>query len=303
MGTPRFAAVSLQSLIEAGHQIVGVWTRADKPRGRGHEVSMSPVKTLALDHGLSIHQPPSLRRGDASEVLKALAPDVVCVAAYGLLLPPTVLSSASFGCINVHASLLPKYRGAAPIHRAVMAGEAVTGVTTMMMDVGLDTGDMLLKDEESIGPDDTTGEVEDRLATRGAALLLTTLRLLQEGLCPRLAQDESAATYAPPVLKEECAADWSRPASQIHNRIRGANPTPGGFTLRQGEILRLHRTHVLDGVGRPGALMLNKSARRLEVTCGEGILELVSVQAPGKRLTSGYDYALGRPVLPGELLG
>lgn len=303
MGTPRFAAESLRALVDAGHEIAGVWTRADKARGRGHEVHVSPVKALAVEHGFDVYQPATLRAEDASRAVAVLSPDVVCVAAYGLILPPAVLRSAARGCVNVHASLLPRYRGAAPIHRAVMAGERVTGITTMMMDEGLDTGDILLKSEEPIGPDETTGEVEERLAGRGAALLVETLKLLEESCCPRIAQDESAATYARPVRKDECRADWTRAAIDIHNMVRGTNPTPGAYTTRQGEPLRLHRSRVLAGRGEPGALHVNKAARRLEVGCGEGLLELVSIQAAGKRAMPGYEYALGRPIRAGEVLG
>ena len=302
MGTPAFAVSSLEALLHSGHSVVGVWTRPDKPRGRGHHVEASPVKLAAIRGGAPVYQPSTLRRPEAADEVAALAPDVICVAAYGLILPQVVLQAPRLGCVNVHASLLPRYRGAAPIHRAVMAGETLTGITTMMMDAGLDTGDILLSDEEPIGPDDTTGEVERRLAERGARLLLETVRRLEQGSCPRIPQDNAQATYAPPVTREECRIDWTRDAGAIHNLVRGANPRPGAFTTRAGDLLRILRTAVVQEPpsGAPGVLGIRAGRKNPVMRCGDGALELITVQPAGKAPMSGADYLRGRPARPGQ---
>ena len=305
MGTAEFAVPSLRALLESGHTVAGVWTRPDKPHGRGHKIDVSPVKALALDAGLPIFQPPTLRRPEAATEVAAIHPDAICVAAYGLILPPAVLTCARWGCVNVHGSLLPKYRGAAPIHRAIMAGETLTGVTTMMMDEGLDTGDMLLRAETTIGPDETYGEAHDRLAQIGAGLLINTLREMEKGTCPREPQDSSESSYAPPVRKEECQIDWTRSAREIHDLVRGANPRPGAYTFRAGDLLRIHRAPVTDAPlpGPPGALHVLPGTRAPAVVCGEGAVELKEVQPAGKKAMRGVDYLLGRPVREGAILG
>ncbi|MDQ2733188.1 MAG: methionyl-tRNA formyltransferase, partial [Armatimonadota bacterium] len=262
------------------------------------------IKQLAMDKGLPVFQPPTLKRPENAEEVTALQSDVICVAAYGLILPGAVLAAPTLGCVNVHASLLPRYRGAAPIHRAIMAGETVTGITTMMMDAGLDTGDKLLTEEEPIHPDDTYGSVHDRLAQKGAALLLWTLQKIQEGKCPRQAQDGSVASYAPPVRKEECLVDWTRLSFEVHNQVRGTNPRPGAFCFRKGEMLRIHSTQVWDEplAGSPGSIHRLPGRRGPVVSCGQGAIELLQVQPAGKKPMSGFDYLLGRPPEVGESL-
>jgi len=303
MGTSEFAVPSLRALLEAGHEIAGVWTRADKPHGRGHHLDVSPIKHAALDAGLALYQPTTLKKPENAAEVTAISPDIVCVAAYGLILPPVVLAAPRLGCVNVHASLLPKYRGAAPIHRAIMAGETSTGVTTMMMDEGLDTGDELLEERTAIGPDETYGDLHDRLSEIGARLLVETIARLERSDCPRQPQDNAEASYAPPVRKEECEIDWNQPVSRIHNRVRGVNPRPGAFTLRAGTILRIHQTrpHPGETTEEPGRILNGR--RGLFVACGAGVIELLVVQPAGKKPMPAADYLRGRPAQPGERLG
>ena len=308
MGTSEFAVPSLDALLMSEHKVVGVWTRPDKPHGRGHKVDASPVKQRVLDaNGIVLFQPPTLKHPQWQADVDSVRSDVVCVAAYGLILPPSVLESPRFGCVNVHASILPRYRGAAPIHRAVIAGEKEIGVTTMQMDEGLDTGDILLVDRMNLGEGETTGEAQERLAVRGAALLLDTLRLLERGECPRVAQDSNSATYAPPLRKEECEVNWRWSAQRVHNLVRGVNPRPGAFTVRNRDMLKIHRTAVVTefvrGVSEaPGRICRIESRRNPVVCCGVDLVELLVVQPAGKRTMSGHDYLLGKPLTGEERL-
>ena len=305
MGTAEFAVPSLLALLAAGHSVVGVWARVDKPSGRHYRLNACPVKQTAIDRALPVFQPTSLRRPEAAAEIAALSPSAICVAAYGLIVPPEILCLPDLGCVNVHGSVLPRYRGAAPIHRAIMAGETWTGVTTMMMNAGLDTGDILLKVEEPIGEDDTYGEVHDRLAARGAALLIQTLDLLERGECPRHVQNDGLACYAAPVTRDECRVEWSAPAQVVHNLVRGSSPRPGAFTWRSGEMLRVHRTRLSTSPaeGTPGEMQPLGKHHGPSVVCGLGSVELVMVQPAGGKPMAGCDYLLGHPIQPGERLG
>jgi methionyl-tRNA formyltransferase len=241
LGTAEFACPSLKVLIDSSHQILGVITQPDRPKGRGQKRVPSPVKSLALKAGLPIHQPEKVRDPSFLEVLESLRPDLLVVVAYGQILSARVLSIPPRGCVNVHASLLPKYRGAAPIVRAILAGESRTGVTTMFLDPGMDTGPILLAQEAEIGEEDTAGTLHDRLSHMGAGLLLRTLEGLETNRLAALPQDHSQATLAPKIEKEEARIDWSTPARRIFNLIRGFDPWPGAYTSWSGRMLKLFR--------------------------------------------------------------
>lgn len=306
MGTPEFAVASLRALLEAGFDVVGVVTRPDRAKGRGKRLTPPPVKVFALEKGLRVLQPESLKDNAAVELIRGLAPEVIVVVAYGKILPPDVLAIPSRGCINVHASLLPKYRGAAPIHRAVMAGEQETGVTTMLMDEGLDTGDMLLQARVPIGPDDNVGAVHDRLAVEGGRLLVRTLARLAEGYAFRIPQDHTQATYAPPISPADEVIDWRRPAGEIHNQVRGLDPWPGARTTWDGRVLKVWRTAVLKdiaGKGAPGLVAVHGPSQDLIVATGEGWLILRELQLAGGRRVDGSSFLRGHPEIVGSILG
>lgn len=302
MGTPDFAVPSLQALLDGGHSVSAVYTQSDKPKGRGHKLAAPPVKELALKYNIPVYQPKSLRGGEAVSQLAALSPDAIVVVAYGKILPPDVLSLPRYGCINVHASLLPKYRGAGPIQWSVLNGEKVTGVTTMFMGEGIDTGDMLLRAETPIGENETAGELHDRLALLGAPLLLETLRRLEEGSLVPTPQDDAQATSAPMLTRELSRLDFSLPAEKLHNRIRGLSPWPcaeaylrgGRLKIYKSELLRQHRQ------GMPGEILDEKD---FVVACGDGgLLRLAEVQGESSRRMSGADFLRGHPVSAGERL-
>ena len=265
MGTPDFAVSSLERLIAEGHEVVGVFTQPDKPRGRKHLLTPPPVKECALKHGIPVYQPESLKNGEAMPILSELQPDLIVVAAFGMLLKSDVLHFPKYGCINVHASLLLKYRGAAPINKCILEGETETGVTTMLMDEGLDTGDMLLSETVSIGENETAGELFDRLAVLGGNVLQKTLEALEAGTLTRTPQDDSQSTYAGMLSKEDSPVDWSRSAQKVHDQVRGLSPWPSAFTEREGQSLKIHRTQLapevtdeLTGLAGAGALYAEK---------------------------------------------
>ena len=245
MGTPEFAAPAIDSLLAAGHEIAAVFSQPDKPKGRGYSLAPPPVKVKAMEHNIPVYQPKSMRDGEALRIFNEIKPDVGVVIAYGKILPQEILDAPQYGCINVHASLLPKYRGAAPIQWSVIDGEPKTGVTTMQMDAGLDTGDMLLKSETAILPDETAGELHDRLSAMGAQLIVKTLDALAKGELRPEKQDDSLTCYAKMLTKELCAVDWSRSAQEIHNQIRGLSPWPVATAVLEGKKLKLHRSAVL----------------------------------------------------------
>ena len=239
MGTPDFAVPCLDRLVKENYEILAVITQPDRPKGRGQKVAVSPVKEYALSRGLPVLQPEKIKEADFIDQLAALRPDIIVVVAFGQILPKALLDLPPLGCINVHASLLPKYRGAAPIHWAVINGEKITGVTTMVMDVGLDTGDMILAAQSPILPDDTTGSLHDRLKLLAADTLADTLQLACRGSILRTRQDNAAATYAPLITRQIERIDWHKPAWSIHNLVRGLNPWPGAYCLYQGKILKI----------------------------------------------------------------
>jgi methionyl-tRNA formyltransferase len=301
MGTATFAVPSLRRLFETGYAISGVITQPDKPSGRGHTMHASPVKELANELQLPVHQPSSLRADETRQLVAALSPDLVIVVAYGKILPPWLLQFPRYGCINVHGSILPKYRGAAPVHWAVANGESKTGVCTMLLDEGLDTGGIYLCDETEIEPEETVAQLYDRLAAMGAPLLERTVAGVTEGSLNPHPQDAGKATYAPILKKDDGFIDWRMPARKIQDRIRAFNPWPGTVTRFRGSICKVLKTK--GGTGglspSPGAIQLSR--RSLNVVCGDGAtLEIVSIQPENKKAVSGVDFANGARIQPGE---
>lgn len=291
MGTPEFAEASLQKLLETDHQIVGVFTQPDKPKGRGYKLVAPPVKELALAHNIPVFQPQKMRDGTALEILQELQPDLIAVVAYGKILPKEILELPRYGCINVHGSLLPKYRGAGPIQWSVINGESVTGVTTMYMGEGLDTGDMILKKETPIGENETYGELHDRLKEIGAQALVETIELIEQGRAPREVQDDSLSSYAPMLDKQIARLDFTKDAQTLHNLIRGLSPWPVAHTTVDGKLLKVHRAVLASGKGQPGEVI---DSKKFIVACKEGALELLEVQLEGGKRMKGEDFLRGR---------
>ena len=297
MGTPDFAVPSLQKLLDRGDEVCAVFTQPDKPKGRGHKLQAPPVKELALAHGIPVYQPPTLKDEEPQRLIRDLAPEVIVVAAYGKLLPPAVLDTPKYGCINVHGSLLPKYRGAAPIQWAVIRGEKTTGVTTMQMARGMDTGDILLQAETAIGPEESAGELFDRLKDLGAQLLGETLDALLAGTLTATPQQEEDATLAPMLTKELSLIDWTRPAQEIHDLIRGLDPWPCAVATLDGRRLKLLASRVTSGSGQPGRAVTRDG--ELLVCCGDGALALTLLQTEQGKRMSGKEYLLGHPLKEG----
>ncbi|KSW25019.1 MULTISPECIES: methionyl-tRNA formyltransferase [unclassified Pseudomonas] len=279
-GTPEFAAEHLKALLDTPHQIVAVYTQPDRPAGRGQKLMPSPVKQLAAQHGLPVLQPPTLRNPEAQAELAALQPDLMVVVAYGLILPQAVLDIPRLGCINSHASLLPRWRGAAPIQRAVQAGDAESGVTVMQMEAGLDTGPMLLKVVTPISPEDTGGSLHDRLARLGPPAVVEAIAGLAAGTLKGEVQDDALATYAHKLSKDEAKLDWSRPAVELERAVRAFDPWPVCHTTLNGEPLKVWAARLGESRGEPGKI-LGASRDGLLVGCGEGSLLLTRVQLPG----------------------
>lgn len=283
-GTPEFAAEHLKAVLDSRHRVVGVYTQPDRPAGRGRKLMPSPVKTVAEAAGIPVYQPESFKKDPAAiEQLAALNADLMIVVAYGLLLPRAVLDTPRLGCINVHASLLPRWRGAAPIHRALLAGDERTGVTIMQMNAGLDTGDMLLKAECVIEPRETSASLHDKLIELGRPALVDALDGLETGRLTPEPQDDSQATYAHKLNKAEGEIDWRQSAQAIDRRIRGLTPWPGAYTHWQGEPVRIHQAEAVSETrsGEPGSLIVERD--RLLVVCGEQCLDLRQLQLPGKK--------------------
>ncbi len=301
MGTPDFAVPSLEACTRLG-EVILVVTQPDKPKGRGRELAAPPVKQWALARGLRVEQPESLRATRFHEVLAPLAPDVVVVAAYGKILPPELLAAPRHGCVNVHGSLLPRWRGAAPIQRAVAEGDPTTGVCLMVMEAGLDTGPVFARREIPIEPTDTGGSMHDRLAKLGAEALLSELPAYLRGERPAVPQDHSKATLAPMLKKEEGELDFSRPARVLEARLRGFTPWPGAYTHVNGRLLKVLAARVGAGAGSPGEV-LSASAEGIEVACGEGSLVLTEVLPEGKRAMSAAQFLSGRPLAKGSRVG
>jgi methionyl-tRNA formyltransferase len=301
LGTPEFAVPSLERLAEAGHEIVAVFTQPDRPKGRAQELAAPPVKRAALRLGLAVHQPERIRTPETIELLRGLAPEAMIVVGYGKIIPQAIIEIPPRGIINVHASLLPKYRGAAPIQWAIASGESLTGVTTMRIDAGLDTGDILLARQTAIGPEETALELSPRLARTGAEVLVETLANL-DAIPPR-PQDHAAATIAPVLKKEDGLIDWRRPAEEIHNRVRGLLPWPGCYTRFRGKLLQVWKARVAEPApGEPGALHARRS--RLLASCGgENGLELIEVQLEGKKRVPAAAFLSGYHLIENELAG
>lgn len=295
-GTPAFSVAPLQALLDSEHQVVAVYTQPDRPAGRGRKLTPSPVKALALEHGLPVFQPESLKTPDALAQLQALNADVMVVVAYGLILPQAVLDSPKLGCLNIHASLLPRWRGAAPIQRAIEAGDHQTGITIMQMDAGLDTGAMLYKAVCPIQPQDNAQILHDRLSPLGAEALLQTLSKLEQ-LTPEAQQDEQAC-YAAKLSKAEAHIDWQLPAEQIVRQIQAFNPWPMAFSLFDEQPLRILKAEALSGPqhSQPGEIILLEKSG-VDVTAGEGLVRLIEVQPAGKKPMGAYDFCQARNVL------
>lgn len=299
MGTPDFAVASLAALADAGHEICAVVTQPDRPSGRGYKLAPPAVKTAALERGLQVFQPETLKNEALLPLLEQTRPDAVVVAAYGKLLPQYVLGFPPLGCINVHASLLPKYRGAAPINWAVINGERESGVTIMYMEKGLDTGDMLLAVRTPIADDDTAGTLHDRLAALGADALVHALALLEAGRITPVKQDDSLHTYAPMLSRDDCRLDFRQSAKQVRDRIRGLAPFPGAFMTLDGRQIKVYEAQFAPGVGEPGRVLYADKERGLVVACADGALRLDTLQPQGKRRMAAKEYLAGHPVLPG----
>ncbi len=299
-GTPDFAAAALRALISAGHDIALVLTQPDRPAGRGMKLSPSAVKVVALAHGFPIFQPASLKDAEAHGPLKEAGADLMAVAAYGLILPQAVLDIPPLGCINIHASLLPRWRGAAPIQRAILAGDHETGITLMQMDAGLDTGDMLTKHPIRIEDDDTAQTLHDRLAALGGMAIVDALDAL-DGLMPEM-QDNSLATYAAKLSKEEGLVDWRKPATDIARAVRAYTPFPGAQTPWQGESLKLWIAEAIDAKGEAGTV-LSADKTGIVVACGQGALRIVELQRAGGKKLHVAQFLAGCDIKPGERWG
>ena len=293
LGTPAFAVPTLERIVEAGHDVLTVVTQPSRPRGRGQQPAAPPVAEAAVKLGLPVYQPERVRRPEAVAHLRAIPVDAMVVVGYGQIIPQSVIDLAPLGIINVHGSLLPQYRGAGPIQWAIRNGETVTGVTTMRIDAGLDTGDMLLKAVTEIGPEENAVELGRRLATMGADLLVETLAGLSAGTIVREKQNDAEATYAPLLKKEDGAIDWMQPAASIHNQVRGFQPWPGAFTAYRGQTLHIWKTRVVSG---------GRSVKPLVVPCHEGALELLEVQLEGRKRLSGADFANGQRLTENDIL-
>ncbi len=303
-GTPEFAAQHLEALLQAGYQVEAVYTQPDRPAGRGQKLMPSPVKQLALQHGLPVMQPATLRDAEAQHALAALQPDLMVVVAYGLILPQAVLDTPRLGCINSHASLLPRWRGAAPIQRAIEAGDSESGVTVMQMEAGLDTGPMLLKVRTPIGPSDTGGSLHDRLAALGAQAVVEAVARLKAGSLPGERQDDTLATYAHKLSKDEARLDWQRPAAELERLVRAFNPWPICHSSLAGDVLKVHAARLVPGQGEPGRI-LAAGKDGLTVACGTGALQLTRLQLPGGKPLDFADLYNSRreQFAPGQVLG
>ena len=320
MGTPDFAVESLKRLDEAGHNIIGVVTNIDKPKGRGMKLIPSPVKEYAVERGFKVFQPLKVRKNpEFIEELKSLNPDVICVVAYGKILPQELLEIPRLGCINVHGSLLPKYRGAAPIQWAVLNGEKTTGITTMYMDVGMDTGDMILKQEVEIGDNETTGELWERLSKIGGKLLVDTLDLIEKGKAPREKQSDYY-TLAPMLDKEMAKIDWeNKSANEIKNLVRGLNPIMGAYSLLEGKKVKFWKVDALDDAKlyelfpelkeyeykmknvMPGTVLFSDSKKGLYIKAKDGIIKVIELQAENAKKMNASDFLRGNAIVAGTL--
>jgi methionyl-tRNA formyltransferase len=303
LGTPDFAVPSLGALVSAGHEVIAVYSQPDRPKGRGNQLAESPVKLAAKKFGIEVYQPERIRRPENVDELRGFAPDLMVVVGYGQIIPQSIIDIPQFGILNVHASLLPKYRGAAPIQWAIANGDHETGITIMRIDAGLDTGDMLLKSAVAIGPDETAPELSARLALLGAKLLVETICQLQAGTATPQKQNAAEATTAPILKKEDGRVDWSRSAQQVYDRLRGFTPWPGAYTTFRGQPLLVSWGNPAEAQTSPSATLLIRN-RRMFVGCGEATtFELLELQPAGKRKMSAEAFLNGYKVETGEVLG
>ena len=300
MGTPDFAVPALEKLAQSpDYTVAAVFTQPDKPKGRKMVMTPPDVKVCAEKLGIPVFQPSSMRSEEAYNSLKELNPDVIVVAAYGQILPQAVLDLPKFGCVNIHGSLLPKYRGAAPIQQSVLDGEKVTGVTTMLMDVGLDTGDILLKAETEIGENETAGELFDRLAVLGGELIVQTLDKLKKGEITPQKQDESLATHTSKITKDLCPIDFNKTAYEVHNKVRGLNPWPVAVTEIAGKTVKVYSSRVSDMSGAAGTIL---SLKPFVVACGDKSVELIEIQPQGKKRMTAQAFLAGHKLNIGDKL-
>ena len=300
MGTPDFAVPALKSLASSEHEVCAVFTQPDKPRGRKMILTPPEVKVCAQSLNIPVYQPESMKNGDALEIIGRYNPDVIVVAAYGKILPKAVLDAPKFGCVNIHGSLLPKYRGAAPIQQSVLNGDRVTGITTMLMDVGLDTGDILLTEETQIGENETSGELFDRLAELGGNLILKTLSALEKGEITPKKQDESLATHTSKIDKSLCPIDFSKSAFEVHNKVRGLNPWPVATTKIGGKNVKVYSTRLCLKSGKNGEVI---STKPLVVACGEKSVEILELQPEGKKRMTADAFLAGHKLEIGDIIG
>ena len=305
MGTPDFALFSLRALVDAGENVAAVVTQTDKPKGRGMTLTPPPVKVYATGHGIPDYQPKTLKDGAFEAELREIDPDIIIVVAYGKILPKYILDYPKFGCINIHGSLLPKYRGAAPMQRAVMAGETVTGVTSMYMAEGMDTGDMLLTETVAVAPDDNFEDVHDKLGEAGARVLLRTLDAAKRGELHPIPQNDADATYAAKIEKAECLVDWTWDAARLHDKIRGLSPFPLAYTtLPGGKLLKIVRAHPEEAdASAPAGTVIAADKSGIRVACGRGVLVIETATPEGKKAQSAADLVNGRQIAAGDKLG
>jgi len=301
-GTPEFALESLRRLVDAGRIPIAVLTQPDRPAGRGKQLTASPVKEYALSEGIPVLQPATLRDADVVAQIEALDADLLVVAAYGLLLPQAVLDLPRRGCLNVHASLLPRWRGAAPIQHAILAGDPETGVCLMRMEAGLDTGPVYASAAVRIGDEETAGQLHDRLARLGADLLVDKLEAIMRGELEARPQDEAGTSYAGKIRRQDAALDWTRPATEIARAVRAYNPVPGAWFVLDGESIKCWRARPLEGGSGPPGVVLDAGKHGIDVACGDGVLRLLEVQRPGRKRVSAAELA-AQASLVGKRLG
>lgn len=299
MGTPDFAVPALKALASSEHTVCAVFTQPDKPRGRKMIMTPPDVKVCAQSLDIPVYQPQSMKNGEALEIINKYSPDVIVVAAYGKILPKAVLDAPKYGCVNIHGSLLPKYRGAAPIQQSVLNGDKVTGITTMLMDVGLDTGDILLTEKTEIGENETSGELFDRLAELGGELILKTLSALENGEITPKKQDESLANHTSKIDKSLCPVDFSLSAQEVHNKVRGLNPWPVATTKICGKNVKIYSTRLCEKSGKPGGII---SIKPLVIACKEKSVEILELQPEGKKRMTAEAFLAGHKLEIGDII-
>ena len=300
MGTPDFAVPALKKLASSSHTVSAVFTQPDKPRGRKMIMTPPDVKVCAQELGIPVYQPDSMKSREVLEIINKYNPDVIVVAAYGKILPQAVLDTPKYGCVNIHGSLLPKYRGASPIQQAVLNGDKITGITTMLMDAGLDTGDVLMTSKTEIGENETSGELFDRLALLGGELILETLSALESGTAVPKKQDEGLATHTAKIDKSFCPIDFSKPAAEVHNKVRGLNPWPVATSKIGGKNVKIFTTRLCNKTGTSGTII---SIKPLIIACGEGSVEITEIQPEGRKRMSAEAFTAGHQLKIGETVG